>query len=278
MSELRGSVVLVTGGGGGLGTALCRMLVREGATVVVADVRGERAEQVAGAIGAEYGLAVGADTSGGEPAGGASGRGERTGGDAANSGASEPSQAIVPLQIDVTGERSVEEAIRTVVERFGRLDVLINNAGVDVTLPVDELSVADWDQILGVNLRGPFLLARLAFPIMRSQGQGQIVNIVSTAAKRAWANASAYHASKWGLLGMSHALHVEGRGVGIRVTAVIAGGMRTPFLFDRFPDLDPDVLQEPANVAEAVRFALSQPPGTVVPEITVLPMRETSWP
>ncbi len=122
------------------------------------------------------------------------------------------------------------------------------------------------------------VLSRAVFPQMKRQGSGQIVNIVSTAAKRAWANASAYHASKWGLLGLSHALHVEGRVVGIRVTAVIAGGMRTPFLFDRFPDLDPGLLQDPENVANTVRFVLSQPEGTVVPEVTVLPMRETSWP
>jgi NADP-dependent 3-hydroxy acid dehydrogenase YdfG len=77
---------------------------------------------------------------------------------------------------------------------------------------------------------------------------------------------------------LSHALHVEGRPHGVKVTAVIAGGMRTPFLLDRFPDLDPDVLQDAANVAATVVFVLTQPEETVVPEITVLPMRETSWP
>jgi len=247
MSGLRGQVALVTGGGGGLGTAICRMLCAECATVIVADVRGEQAERTAAAL-----------------------QGEQATQDAGGS--------AEPLALDVTSERSVDEAIRTVVERHRRLDILVNNAGVDVTVPVDELSVADWDNILNVNLRGPFLLARLAFPVMRQHRNGQIVNVISTAAKRAWANASAYHASKWGLLGLSHALHVEGRSVGIRVTAVVAGGMRTPFLFDRFPDLDPELLQEPANVANAVRFALTQPPGTVVPEIMVLPMGETSWP
>jgi NADP-dependent 3-hydroxy acid dehydrogenase YdfG len=113
---------------------------------------------------------------------------------------------------------------------------------------------------------------------MRRQGSGHIVNIVSTAAKRAWANASAYHASKWGLLGLSHALHVEARPHRIKVAAVIAGGMRTPFLLDRFPDLDPGLLQDPRNVAETVRFVLTQPADTVIPEVTVIPMRETSWP
>src|SRR6476646_2590861 len=113
---------------------------------------------------------------------------------------------------------------------------------------------------------------------MRWPGCSVTVNIVSTAAKRAWANASAYHASKWGLLGLSHALHVEARPHGVKVTAVVAGGMRTPFLLDRFPDLDPGVLQDPANVAETVRFVLTQPDETVIPEVMVIPMRESSWP
>jgi short-subunit dehydrogenase len=113
---------------------------------------------------------------------------------------------------------------------------------------------------------------------MRQAGRGHIVNVASTAAKRAWANASAYHASKWGLLGFSHALHVEARQANVKVTAVVSGGMRTPFLLDRFPDIDVGTLQDPRNVAETIRFVLSQPEDTVIPEIMVLPMRETSWP
>jgi NAD(P)-dependent dehydrogenase (short-subunit alcohol dehydrogenase family) len=213
------------------------MLVSEGATAVVADVRVEQAEQTARSVGAAL---------------------------------------AVPL--DVTSEASCEAAILAVRERQGRLDVLVNNAGIDLTRPVEEISVAEWDRILGVNLRGPFVLARLAFPLMRRHGSGQIVNVVSTAARRAWANASAYHASKWGLLGLSHALHVEGRPIGISVSAVIAGGMRTPFLLDRFPDIDLDTLQPPENVARTVRFVLEAPAGSVIPEVLVLPTLESSWP
>jgi NAD(P)-dependent dehydrogenase (short-subunit alcohol dehydrogenase family) len=172
----------------------------------------------------------------------------------------------------------VRAAIDLCLERMGRLDILINNAGTDVTLPIDELSEEDWLRVIGTNLNGPFLLARRAAQHMRANGGGDIVNVASTAAKRAWPNASAYHASKWGLLGLSHALHAELRPQGIRVTAVIAGGMRTPFLLDRFPDIDPATLQEPANVARAIRQVLELPRETVVPELTVLPMRESSWP
>jgi NAD(P)-dependent dehydrogenase (short-subunit alcohol dehydrogenase family) len=235
---LAGRVALVTGGGGGLGEALCRALRAAGARVAVGDVRVEAARRVATLLG---------DTA-------------------------------LPLRVDVGDERSAARAVHEVVATLGRLDVLVNNAGVDLTVPFEELGVEDWDRILDVNLRGPFLMSRQVFGMMRARGCGHIVNIVSTAAKRAWANAAAYHASKWGLLGLSHALHVEGRPHGVKVTAVIAGGMRTPFLLDRFPDLDPDVLQDAANVAATVVFVLTQPEETVVPEITVLPMRETSWP
>jgi len=80
------------------------------------------------------------------------------------------------------------------------------------------------------------------------------------------------------LLGFSHAVHVEGRQYNIKVTAVISGGMRTPFLLERFPDIDTETLQAPSNVAETIRFVLTQPAETVIPEIMVLPVRETSWP
>jgi NAD(P)-dependent dehydrogenase (short-subunit alcohol dehydrogenase family) len=239
--DLRGSVALVTGGGGGLGAAICRMLAGEGARVVPADLRIDLAEKV----GVEV-RALGAEA--------------------------------MPLRIDVSDEDSAGEAVRETLEKFGRLDVLVNNAGVDVTLPVGELAVADWDRVLGVNLRGPFILSRLALAGMKERRQGHVVNVVSTAAKRAWPNASAYHASKWGLLGFSHALHAEARQYGVKVTAVISGGMRTPFLLDRFPDIDLATLQDPKNVASTVRYVLSQPDETVIPEVMVLPMRETSWP
>jgi NAD(P)-dependent dehydrogenase (short-subunit alcohol dehydrogenase family) len=234
-------VALVTGGGQGLGAAICRTLGEAGAVVVAVDIRPEAAEKLLGEL-----------------------RGQGVQGTA--------------LKLDVADEGQAADVVRRITDQFGRLDVLVNNAGTDVTRSVEELTFADFDKVLRTNLRGPFVLSRTVFPVMRKQGRGHIVNIVSTAAKRVWANASAYHASKWGLLGLSHALHVEGRKENIKVTAVIAGGMRTPFILDRFPDTPLDVLQDPKNVAETVRFVLTQPEETVIPEVTVLPLRETSWP
>ena len=239
---LRGKVVLVTGGASGLGAAVCRNLSEAGATVIVSDVDERRAAAGANAL-RELGFTA------------------------------------ASRSLDVRDERDASEAIAAAMAEQGRLDVVINNAGVDVTKSILDLSVEEWDRVLSVNLRGPFLMSKLAFEAMRRQGHGgHIVNIVSTAARRAWANAAAYHASKWGLLGLSHALHVEGREHRIKVTALIAGGMRTPFLLERFPNIDETVLQDPASVAAAVRFVLTQPAGTVIPELMVIPERETSWP
>nr|WP_315393637.1 SDR family oxidoreductase [uncultured Duganella sp.] len=240
-TSLEGKVVLVTGGASGLGEALCRLLAASRASVLVADLDGEKAGALAQALRAQ---GLRADAAG----------------------------------LDVGDARAAEQVVDGAVGRWGRLDILINNAGTDLTLPLTQLAPADWLRVIGTNLNGPFFLARRAAAHMMAAGGGQIVNIASTAAKRAWPNAAAYHASKWGLLGLSHAMHAELRGHGVKVTAVIAGGMRTPFLLDRFPELDPQVLQDPMNVARAVKAALLLPAESVLAELTVLPMAETSWP
>ncbi len=179
---------------------------------------------------------------------------------------------------DLAMDGACERAVHHVASKHGAVDILVNNAGIDHTVGIEEMSREQFDRVIAINLAAPFALAKAVFPAMREQGSGHIVNIVSTAAKRAWANASAYHASKWGLLGLSHALHVEARPHGIKVTALLAGGMRTPFIMDRFPDTPPENLQDPQGVAETVLFLLGQPAGTVVPELMVVPMGETSWP
>lgn len=237
MPALDGKRVLVTGAAQGLGAATARALAEAGARVILGDRNSEGARRVAESLG-EGASAIG---------------------------------------FDVGDAHEVEEAMDLIARRHGGLDAAINNAAIDFTLPLQELSVERWDAVMRVNLRGPFLIARRAAEMMRGSG-GHIVNIASTAAKRAWPNASAYHATKWGLLGLSHALHAELRPQGIKVTAIVAGGMRTPFLLERFPDLDPGLLQDPAAVAATIRFVLCLPAESVIPEVMVLPMRETSWP
>jgi NAD(P)-dependent dehydrogenase (short-subunit alcohol dehydrogenase family) len=247
--SLQGQSIIITGGSRGLGAAIAQVLGEEGAHLVIADLALERAQDRV-AVLAESGIKA------------------------------------LAMPLDVGDEEQVRQVIAATRERFGRLDAVINNAAIDITVPISELSSTDWERVVQTNLTGPFLMAKHAAAAMgpkttkggTSVGGGHIVNIASTASKRAWPNAAAYHATKWGLLGLSHALHAELRPQGIKVSAVVAGGMRTPFLLDRFPDIDPGVLQDPLNVARTVRFVLMQPDETVVPEITVLPMRETSWP
>ncbi|TFW33613.1 SDR family oxidoreductase [Massilia horti] len=239
--DLAGKCIFITGAASGLGAALATLLAESGADIVATDLRAHALAACATRL-------------------------RELGG------------RVHTIAFDVAEPLAAARAIAEAVEKMGRLDVLINNAGTDVTLPIEEISDQNWLRVIGTNLNGPFMLAKHVAAHMRQLGGGQIVNVASTAAKRAWPNAAAYHASKWGLLGLSHALHAELRPHNIRVTAVIAGGMRTPFLLDRFPDLDPDRLQDPVNVAEAIRSVLLLPPSSVVAELTVLPAQETSWP
>lgn len=240
LQSLEGRTAFVTGAGSGLGAAIAGRLVQARAHVILADIVEDKARATA--------------------------RGLDPGGD-----------RTLALKLDVADPTGVQAALASARERFGALDILVNNAGTDVTAALDEVSVEDWSRVLDTNLLGPMLLSKAALPALRER-RGHIVNIASTAALRAWPNASAYHASKWGLRGLSQALHSELRASNVRVSTVIAGGMRTPFLLDRFPDLDPSKLQDPAAVAEAVHFLLSLPPESVVAEISVLPREETSWP
>jgi len=184
----------------------------------------------------------------------------------------------VAVAMDVSDPEDVERALDEAYAHTKGIDAVVNNAGIDVTCGIADLAVDDWDRILKTNLSAAFYVVRAALPRLLRSDAGCVVNIVSTAARRAWPNAAIYHASKWGLLGLSHAMHAELRRQGIKVTAVLAGGMRTPFLLDRFPDIPLENLQEPDTVARAVIFALTQPAGSVVPELMVLPMNETSWP
>lgn len=241
MKVLEDKVVLVTGAGQGLGAAICEVMASEGAIVVLTDIKSEGLEKTVKKIN--------------------------------GTGCSAESYVM-----DVANERDVEEVVQAIVSKFGGIDVVINNAGVDFTKSIEDMAVGEWDKVINVNLRGPFLISKTVFPYLKKRGRGHIVNVVSTASKRTWANASAYHASKWGLLGFSHALHVEARQENIKVTAVIAGGMKTPFILERFPETDPDLLQDPKNVADTIKYVLSQPAETVIPEVMVIPMRETSWP
>ena len=237
-------IALVTGAGSGLGEATANVLAEAGYGVAALDLDLAAAERTCTGLGS------------GSPS--------------------------LPIGCDVSNANEVEGCVGRIVEHFGRLDVVVNCAGIDHTAWVEQLTIEQWDRVIGVNLRGPFLVSRSVWPIMRRQGGGHIVNIASTSAMRAASGATAYSASKFGLLGFSRALNLEGRPDNIRVTTVIPGGMRTHF-FDRFaaqgiPAPDPGTLQDPANVARTILYALSMPPGSDLQELVVTSPFETGWP
>jgi NAD(P)-dependent dehydrogenase (short-subunit alcohol dehydrogenase family) len=244
-NPLKGKAVLVTGAGSGLGEATARAFATEGCMIACVDINKMEVERISRSLEAQDVRSI----------------------------------AIV---CDVSNAEAVFSTVKIVGERFGRLDIVVNCAAIDHTLSVAEMTVEQWDQVININLRGPFLFAKAALPLMRHQHQGHIINIASTAATRAWANAAAYHASKWGLVGFSRGFGVEGRADGIRVTTIIPGGMRTHF-FDRFRDQgipmpEEKNLQDPANVAAAIVFAAQVPAESAVQEVIITPMTETSWP
>lgn len=241
MNTVNGKVIVVTGGGQGLGAAICKTLAEDGATVIATDIKAENLTKIEEEI-------------------------KSTGGHAES------------FQMNVSDVDSVTKTIDAIIDKFGRIDAVINNAGIDYTLALDEISNDQFQQVINVNLVGPFNVSKAVVSHFKLNGSGHIVNIASTASKRAWPNASAYHASKWGLLGLSHALHSELRKDKIKVTAIVAGGMQTPFILERFPDTPLSVLQDPKNVADTVKFVLCMPEASVIPEVMVVPMTETSWP
>ncbi len=191
-------------------------------------------------------------------------------------------RGIMVLACDITNAAAVDACVADAIARFGRIDVAVNCAGVDHTYWLEQLTLAQFDQIIAVNLRGPFVVAKAVWPGMKRQGGGQIVNIASTAALRVWPGTSAYHASKFGLLGMSRALNLEGRGDGIRVMTVIPGGMNTNF-FERFkeqniPLPDSGSLQSPDNVARTIVYALGLPADSALQELVITHPDEPGWP
>jgi NAD(P)-dependent dehydrogenase (short-subunit alcohol dehydrogenase family) len=171
---------------------------------------------------------------------------------------------------DVASEDDARNAVERTVAEFGALDVLVNNAGIEVTGSVADLTIAEWDRQIAVNLRGAFLFSKYAVLAMRSRG-GAIVNISSVHAFVSWPNSAAYDATKAGLLGLTRAAAIDHGPDGIRVNVICPGYIDTP-LIDRWLDLMPDraaALREvvklhpggrigtPRDIAEAALFLAS---------------------
>jgi NAD(P)-dependent dehydrogenase (short-subunit alcohol dehydrogenase family) len=199
--RLKNKVAIVTGGGAGIGEAIALRYAKEGAKVVVAEISSDRGQSVVEAI-------------------------LQSGGEAAF------------VQTDVSSESDVKALIETALARFGRIDILVNNAAVLISYAAraHELSNEEWDRTINVNLRGYWMCAKYAIPFMLSQGTGTILFVASRTAIRGFAGLGAYSASKGGVLALMRSMAADYAPDGIRVNAIIPGTMDTPMNAKEFSD------------------------------------------
>lgn len=202
---LDGRTALVTGGGRGIGQAICLSLAGRGANVVVADLDEAEMADTASQIEAMD------STTDGDGAG----------------------EDVLTVRTDVTDPADVEGVVEATIDQFGSIEILVNNAGIaGPTKPCEAVAIEEWDETLAVNLRGPFLVCRAVLPHMKAQEYGRIVNVASMSGKRPLLNRTPYVASKMGLIGLTRTLALEGGPHDVNVNAVCPGPVEGPRLSD----------------------------------------------
>ena len=172
---------------------------------------------------------------------------------------------------DVTDVDAVKQLIQRTLEVYQHVDILINNAGIGHFGPIVDFEPDDWDAVLNSNLKAVYLCAKYALPAMLERGSGQIINVLSVAAKIAFQASSAYCAAKAGALALTKVLASEVRQQNIRVTAVLPGSVHTPFWDDVPEHPDFEQMLTPEHVADTIVSICQQPPGMVTEEIAVMP-------
>ena len=230
--HLDNKIALVTGAGRGIGKAICLALARCGARVIAS---ARTAAQI----------------------------------DAVAEGARGLPGGVVAMPVDIADADSVSGLFAAVGERFGRLDVLVNNAGIGMYGPASEFPVEDFDRVMQVNTRGTFLCCQQAMRVMVPQKSGFIINMSSVVGIKGYGNQIAYAASKHAVMGMTKTLAVEAQPHNIRVSAILPGGVDTDMAARARPDLDRSILIRPEDVANTVLFLLSLSDSAHVDQVYV---------
>jgi NAD(P)-dependent dehydrogenase (short-subunit alcohol dehydrogenase family) len=232
MMKLEGKKAIVTGGGRGIGRAIALAIAEEGCDVAIVSRTRSEIERVAGEVSmfGSQGIAIQADIS--EP-------------------------ADVKYMVDKT------------LNAFGRIDILINNAGIAIFKPFLDLTLDDWDRTMAVNLRGAFLCAQETAKYMVEQESGTIVNVCSSASKKAYPNQLAYVASKHGMMGLSKTLSIELQPYGIKVYAICPGGVDTRLTADARPEVDRSEWMHPEDIAHVVLMLLTMHDRATIDEIYI---------
>jgi NAD(P)-dependent dehydrogenase (short-subunit alcohol dehydrogenase family) len=244
--SLNGKVAIVTGGTRGIGKAIAERLLAEGCRVAICGTTAQSVKQALAGLG----------------------EGDRTFGMAA----------------DVSDIEAVQRFVTAVDARFGGIDILINNAGSGVFRGVAELSPAEWQHMIGLNLTGVYYCCHHVLPILRNRGGGDIINISSLAGKNAFAGGAGYNSSKFGLNGFSEAMMLDYRSEGIRVSTIMPGSVDTDF--GGIPPVAESERQQtesnrsknawkiqPEDIAEIVNMLLRMPRRTTISQIEVRPSR-----
>jgi NADP-dependent 3-hydroxy acid dehydrogenase YdfG len=245
--DLSGRVVAITGASSGIGEATALLCARSGAAVSLAARRSDRIEALAERIGSEGGTAI-------------------------------------ALQTDVGEEAQAQEFIRRTHSDLGRLDVLVNNAGVMLLGPIENAPTEEWRQMIHVNLFGVLYCTHAALPLMHEQGSGHIVNVSSVAGRVARAGSGVYNMTKWGVGAFSEALRQEGVPIGVRVTLIEPGAVATELAGHNRPEVLQEIrkrfggftLLSAEDIAGAILYAIGQPPHVSVNEILVRPSGQTA--
>ena len=238
--KLAGKVAIVTGASRGIGRAISVALAQETATIVLAARSIQELQNTAEQVKKAGGVAH-------------------------------------IIHVELTEEQSIRNLVQVTGEKLGRLDVLVNNAGVTHSAELEQTSTDDWQRCISINARAPFILCREALPLLKKSQAAHIINIASVVGIKGYPLQSAYTASKHALRGMTISLAEELRGSNIRVHLLCPGGVDTDMVDRVRPDIAKDELIKPQEIAELVLYLVTHKGNAVVDELRIRRATSAPW-